>query len=152
MDCSPPGSLVCGVFQARILQQGLGAGDLSRPRDQTHISRIAGGFFTTAPPGKPCLFIVQGPVTCLAPDRVLPPRCQVSRRGVWMEVCYTRAQVAAIFFRPVYILSFSPLRLDAFIIHEPLQLLQSLRQRWLGGLLWPFAFHLSPILCLKTKV
>jgi len=53
MDCSPPGSLVCGIFQARILEQGLGAGDLPQPRDQTHISRIAGAFFTTAPPGKP---------------------------------------------------------------------------------------------------
>ena len=25
----------------------------SRPRDQTHISCLAGGFFTTEPPGKP---------------------------------------------------------------------------------------------------
>ena len=35
-----------------------------------------------------------------------------------MEVCYTRAQVLAIFFWPLYILFFSPLWLDAFIIHE----------------------------------
>ena len=54
----------------------------------------------------------------------------VYRQGVWMEVCYTRVQVVAMFFWPLYILPFFlflPLWLDAFIIHEPLQLLQSLR-------------------------
>ena len=28
-----------------------------RPRDQTHVSCIAGGFFTTEPPGKPSLHV-----------------------------------------------------------------------------------------------
>ena len=48
MDCSPPGSSVHGILQARILE--LGSHSLfqgsSRPRDQTWVSRIAGRFFT----------------------------------------------------------------------------------------------------------
>ena len=58
MDCNPPGSSVRGISQARIL--GWVAISFSRgssqPRDQTHVSCIsclAGGFFTTVPPGKP---------------------------------------------------------------------------------------------------
>ena len=49
MDCSPPGSSVHGILQARILE--LVAISLSRgssqPKDQTQVSCIAGGFFTT---------------------------------------------------------------------------------------------------------
>ena len=48
MDCSPPGSSVRGILQARILVWA--AISYSRgsfqPRDQTHISCIAGGCFT----------------------------------------------------------------------------------------------------------
>ena len=47
LDCSPPGSSVHGILQARILEwvaipffRGS-----SRPRDQTQVSCIAGGFF-----------------------------------------------------------------------------------------------------------
>ena len=57
-DCSPSGSSVHGIFQARILEWA--AISISRwssqSRDQTHISCnscLAGQFFTTAPPGKP---------------------------------------------------------------------------------------------------
>jgi len=57
-DCSPSGFSVHGIFQARIL--GCVAISYSRgsswPRNWTHvtfISALAGGFFTTAPPGKP---------------------------------------------------------------------------------------------------
>ena len=56
MDCSPPGSSVHGISQARILEWvaiSFSRGS-SRPRDQTHIFCITGGFFTTEPPGKPC--------------------------------------------------------------------------------------------------
>jgi len=55
MDCSPPGSSVHGILQARILEWvaiSFSRGS-SQPRDQTHISMspaLAGGFFTTAPP------------------------------------------------------------------------------------------------------
>ena len=48
MDCSPPGSSVHGILQARILAwvaRPFSRGS-SRPRDQTQVSRIAGGFFT----------------------------------------------------------------------------------------------------------
>ena len=48
MDCSPPGSSVQGVSQARILEWGaisFSRGS-SQPRDQTWVSCIAGRFFT----------------------------------------------------------------------------------------------------------
>ena len=51
MDCSPPGSSVHGVSQARILEWV--AISFSRkssgPRDQTRVSCIGGGSFTTEP-------------------------------------------------------------------------------------------------------
>ena len=58
MDCSPPGSSVHGILQARTLEWvaiSFSRGS-SWPRDQTCISWFsctAGGFFTTEPPGKP---------------------------------------------------------------------------------------------------
>ena len=58
MDCSPPCSSVHGILQARTLEWVAmpSSRGCSQPRDQTHISFsfcIAGGFFTTAPLGKP---------------------------------------------------------------------------------------------------
>ena len=58
IDCSLPGSSVHGILQARILQWVAmpSSRGFSRPRDRTHVScgsYIAGGFFTTEPPGKP---------------------------------------------------------------------------------------------------
>ena len=53
MDCSPPGSSVHGISQTRVLEWvdiSFSSGS-SQPRDQTHISFLAGGFFTTEPPG-----------------------------------------------------------------------------------------------------
>ena len=47
MDCSPPGSSVHGILQARILEWvaiSFSRGS-SRPRDQTQISHIAGRRF-----------------------------------------------------------------------------------------------------------
>ena len=55
MDCSPPGSSVHGVLQARILEWvaiPFSRGS-SQPRDRTQVSCTAGRFFTTEPPGKP---------------------------------------------------------------------------------------------------
>ena len=55
MDCSPPGSSVYGIFQARILEWV--AISFSRRsswlRDWTHISCTANRFFTSEPPGNP---------------------------------------------------------------------------------------------------
>ena len=58
MDCSPPGSSVHGISQARILEWGVisFSGGPALPKDQTRVSCIsclAGIFFTTEPPGKP---------------------------------------------------------------------------------------------------
>ena len=58
MDCSPPGSSVHGILQARILERVVipSSRGSSRPRDRTCVSCsscIAGGFFTAEPPGKP---------------------------------------------------------------------------------------------------
>ena len=54
-DCNPPGSSAHGISQARVLEWV--AISFSRssswPRHPTHISCIAGGFFTTEPPEKP---------------------------------------------------------------------------------------------------
>ena len=51
MDCSPPGSSVHGIFQARILPFSP-PGDLPDPNDQTHISSVSctvRWIFTTEP-------------------------------------------------------------------------------------------------------
>ena len=55
MRCSPPGFSVHGISQARILEWvaiSFSRGS-SPPRDGTHVSCIAGRFFTTEPNGKP---------------------------------------------------------------------------------------------------
>ena len=52
MDCSPPGSSVHGILQARILEWvtiSFSTGS-SQPRDWTHVPCFAGRFFTTEPP------------------------------------------------------------------------------------------------------
>ena len=49
MDCSPPGSSVRGVLQARMLEwvaTHFSRGS-SQPRDQTQVSYIVDRFFTT---------------------------------------------------------------------------------------------------------
>ena len=55
MDCSPSGSSVHGILQARILEQvaiSFSRGS-SWPRDRTRASRTAGRFFSTVHRGKP---------------------------------------------------------------------------------------------------
>ena len=48
MDCSLPGSSICGILQVRILELLAipFAGGSSWPRDWTQVSHTAGGFFT----------------------------------------------------------------------------------------------------------
>ena len=55
MDCSLPGSSVHGILLARILEWVAitFSRESSQPRDQTQVSCIADGFFTSKPPGKP---------------------------------------------------------------------------------------------------
>ena len=55
IDCSPPGSSVHGILQAKILEwvaKFLSRGS-SQPRNQAHVSSLAGEFFTIEPQGKP---------------------------------------------------------------------------------------------------
>ena len=54
LDCSPSGSSVHGILQARILEWVAvsSSKESSRPRDQTSIS-IAGRFSAVEPLGKP---------------------------------------------------------------------------------------------------
>ena len=54
-DCSPPGSSVRGISQARVLEWGAisFSGDLPDPGMEPESTALAGGFFTTAPPGEP---------------------------------------------------------------------------------------------------
>ena len=53
MDCSPPGSSVHGILQARILEQIAGpfARGSSQARDCPQVSRIPGGFCTMSHQG-----------------------------------------------------------------------------------------------------
>jgi len=58
MDCSPPGSSVHGILQARILEWVAmpPPGDLPDPGSEPEFPlspALTGGFFTTKPPGKP---------------------------------------------------------------------------------------------------
>ena len=59
VDCSPPGSSVCGNLQARILERVAISFSRrsSRPRDRARVSCTAGGFFaiwaTTLPRAEP---------------------------------------------------------------------------------------------------
>ena len=57
MNCSPPGSSVSGVFQARILEYSsychfLLHGDLPDPGIEPTSPALAGEFYTSEPPGK----------------------------------------------------------------------------------------------------
>ena len=54
-----PGSSVHGILQARILEwvDMLSSRGSSPPRNQTHVSCISGGFFTTEPLATPYLYL-----------------------------------------------------------------------------------------------
>ena len=64
MDCSPSGSFVYGVFQAKILAWVVIStpGDLPDPGIESASPALAGKFFTMVSPGKPIL-VHQGTVT-----------------------------------------------------------------------------------------
>ena len=54
-DCSPSGSSVHGILQARILEWVTmpSSKGFSQPRDQTQVSHIAADSLPSVPPGKP---------------------------------------------------------------------------------------------------
>ena len=68
MDCSPLGSSVQGILQERILEWVAisPSRESSKWRNWTWVSCIAGGFFTTEPPGKP---LSGGPVVKTPPSK-----------------------------------------------------------------------------------
>ena len=59
MDCSPPGSSVHGISQARILEWVVVPFSRwsSWPRGQTWVFCTAGGFSTAEPPGTPLMYV-----------------------------------------------------------------------------------------------
>ena len=75
-DCSPPGSSVHGISQARILEWVATSSSKgsSRPRDQTHPTppSLAGGFFTTSATWEALVepILLQAPsALCCSPQR-----------------------------------------------------------------------------------
>ena len=68
IDCSPPGSSAHGISQARILEWVAfpSPGDLPNPGIGPASSALAGGFFTTEPPGNPSSHAVQLKATVIA--------------------------------------------------------------------------------------
>ena len=71
MGCSPPGSSIHEILQARILEWVTmpSSRGSSQPRDQTQVSCIAGRFFTTGLPGKTSHFHAM----CLVMSESLQP-------------------------------------------------------------------------------
>ena len=61
LDCSPSGSSVQGILQARVPEWVAmpSSGGSSQPRDQICISCMAGEFFTAEPPEEPNSFTVK---------------------------------------------------------------------------------------------
>ena len=63
MDCSLPCSSVCGIFQARILEQVAVSSSRGSSNPETESASpaspsLAGQFFTTEPPGKPPMILL----------------------------------------------------------------------------------------------
>ena len=80
MNYSLPGSFVCGISQARLLEWvtiSFSKGS-SWSRDQTWVFCLAGGFFTTEPPGKPLLYII---VILLLYSTLCTPNKQKSQKS-----------------------------------------------------------------------
>ena len=63
MDCSPPGSSVHGILQARTLEwvAVLFSRGSSQPRDRTQVFRIAGRFFPIWAPGNEMEYTIKPP-------------------------------------------------------------------------------------------
>ena len=77
MGHSLPGSSVHGIAQARTLKWVAISFSRasSRPRDRTCLSCIAGGFFSTTPPGKPLCYAVLCLVAQACPTLCDPMDC-----------------------------------------------------------------------------
>ena len=90
MDCSPPGSSVHGISQARILECvaiSFSSGS-SWPRDWIHISFIAVRFFTAEPPEFPfsSLMLLKKIFIYFLLHWVLLAACGIFRSSSWTSV------------------------------------------------------------------
>ena len=103
MNCSLPGSSVLEISWARILLSitiSFFRGS-SWSRDQTQVSCLVGGFFTTESPGKPCqLNISESEVAQLCPPLCDPMNCSLPGSSVhgifqarileWVAISFSR--------------------------------------------------------------
>ena len=76
MNCSPPGSSVHGIFRQEYWS-GLPfptSGHLPNPgiESVSLVSALAGGFFTTAPPGKPMVYVNNGILLSHKKNEMMP--------------------------------------------------------------------------------
>ena len=83
MDCSPPGSSVHRIFQARILEWVTisFSRESSQPGDWTQVSSIAGRLFTTVSPGKPSWYIRQS-------QYIFQAKEEAWRRGLFWSLAW----------------------------------------------------------------
>ena len=127
MNCSPPGSSVHGISQARILNwvcHFLLWGS-SWPRDRTWVSCLAGGFFSTEPPGKPFRHYypseLQGP-SCFR----LLHNLKRNTKGGWknilkLAIAHITTSYPLLYFSTRQITLFSkPLLTDLFLLFSSL--------------------------------
>ena len=91
MNCSLPGSSVHGIFQARILEW-VAISFSSRsclPRDRTHVSCIAGGFFTTKLSGKLLYIYIYIYIYMCVCVCVYPYICEIHRSPLFLQIIIT---------------------------------------------------------------
>ena len=84
VDCNPPGSSVHGILQARRLEWvaiPFSRGS-SQPRDQTHVSCIAGRFFTVWATRN---HLFHKGIKCPASPHALPDRAWASHPGNYTQ-------------------------------------------------------------------
>ena len=86
VDCSPPGSSVRGISKISILEWVAISSSRGspRPKDWTHVSCLAGRFFTTEPPGKPCFKLVTSNMPSLLCQSIFNLKVQ-RLRYLWMS-------------------------------------------------------------------
>ena len=107
MDCSSPGSSVCGILQARILEWlaiSSSRGSFP-PRNRTYIScisHIADGFFTAEPPGKIYTFSNYLSSACHMSGTILDILCIIMNKttqdtcppeALWLEVLLLHEEI-----------------------------------------------------------
>ena len=87
MDCSPPGSSVHGILQARILEWVAmpSSSGSSQPRDEPTFSALQADSLPTEPPGKPAIISLPVSYPFLLDEQV-PEEGSRLGAGVWQLV------------------------------------------------------------------